>query len=190
MPRWEPDARQRLVRAALELFSEQTYDTTTVAQIADRAGLTRSTFFRYFPDKRDILTAGQETLARLFAEGIASAPAEATPLTAVAQALAKAAGVMTEFNREIGTRMQAVLASSAELRERDQLKHVGLAAVMADALVARGVARPVAALAGEMGLIAFRDAFAQWVNDDGAAPLAELLNGAMAKLRDARDQLG
>ena len=63
MARWEPDARERLVRAALDLFAEQGYDDTTVVQIAERAGLTKSTFFRYFPDKREVLAAGQDTLA-------------------------------------------------------------------------------------------------------------------------------
>lgn len=62
MARWEPDARERLVRAALDLFAEQGYDNATVTQIAERAGLTKSTFFRYFPDKRDVLAAGQDTL--------------------------------------------------------------------------------------------------------------------------------
>jgi len=63
MPRWEPDARERLGMAALQLFSEQGYDETTVAVIADRAGLTKSTFHRHFLDKRDVLAAGQETLS-------------------------------------------------------------------------------------------------------------------------------
>jgi AcrR family transcriptional regulator len=84
MPRWEPDARERLVSAALQLFSQQGFDDTTVAEIADRAGLAKSTFFRYFPDKRDVLTAGQETLSGLFADGICQAPAGTTPLAAVA----------------------------------------------------------------------------------------------------------
>ena len=53
---------------------EHGYDATTVAQIAQRAGVTKSTFFRYFPDKRDVLEAGQETLSQLLAEGIAKAP--------------------------------------------------------------------------------------------------------------------
>ncbi len=74
MPRWEPDGRERLVLAALQLFSERGYDETTVAEIAERAGLTKSTFFRHFPDKRDVLSAGQETLSRLLVEGIDSAP--------------------------------------------------------------------------------------------------------------------
>jgi len=69
MGRWEPGARDRLVVAAVDLFTEQGYDATTVTQIAGRAGVTRSTFFRHFPDKREVLVAGQETLGRLLAEG-------------------------------------------------------------------------------------------------------------------------
>ena len=78
MVRWEPGARERLVLAAVDLFTEQGYDDTTVAQIAERAGVTRSTFFRHFSDKRELLVAGQETLSQLLAEGIADAPAGST----------------------------------------------------------------------------------------------------------------
>lgn len=53
MARWEPNARERLVRAAVELFAEQGYEATTVNEIAERAGgLTKTTFFRHFTDKR------------------------------------------------------------------------------------------------------------------------------------------
>ncbi len=190
MPRWEPNARERLVMAALRLFSEQTYDTTTVAEIADRAGLTRSTFFRHFSDKREILAAGQETLSRLLAEGIAAAPAEATPLTAVAHGLDAAATAMTPFNRELGPRLAAIIATSTELQERDQLKHVGLAASMAGALRARGATEPVAALAGEVGMLAFKEAYADWVRADNQQDLAELLRAAMSRLREAVAELG
>ncbi|ROQ36504.1 TetR family transcriptional regulator [Frondihabitans sp. PhB188] len=190
MPRWEPDARERFVTAALELFTDQGYDETTVAQIADRAGLTRSTFFRHFSDKREVLAAGQATLSRLFAEGIASAPAEATPLEAVASGLATAAASMTPFNRELGPRLEAVIATSAELRDRALLKQVGMAAAMADALRARGVVDPVAATAAELGVLAFHDAFSEWIADADAPPLADLLQTALGRLRAAVAQLG
>ena len=144
MPRWEPDARERFVSAALHLFAENGYDETTVAQIAERAGLTRSTFFRHFSDKREVLAAGQETLSALFAEGIANAPDGATPLTAVGAGLANAAHAMTPFNRELGPRLEAVIATSTELQERAVLKRVGMAAAMADALRARGVPQELA----------------------------------------------
>jgi AcrR family transcriptional regulator len=190
MPRWEPNARERLVTAALQLFSEQTYDKTTVGEIADRAGLTRSTFFRHFADKREILAAGQETLSRLLAEGIAAAPAQATPLDAVGHGLTAAAAAMTPFNRELAPRLAEVIASSTELQERDQLKHVGLAASMAQALRARGTPSPVAALAGEVGMLAFKEAFAQWVRPDSSEDLADLLRAALSRLRDTLSDLG
>lgn len=190
MPRWEPDARERLVTAALQLFSEQTYDKTTVGEIAERAGLNRSTFFRYFPDKREVLAAGQDVLSRLFTEGIAAAPEGAAPLAAVASGLAAAATAMTPFNRELAPRLQAVVASSAELQERDQLKHVGLAAAMADALHARGVPSPVAVVAAEVGMAAFKEGFAEWVRVDNQQDLAELLQTALSRLRAAIAELG
>ena len=190
MPRWEPDARERLVAAALHLFSEQDYDKTTVGEIAARAGLTKSTFFRHFPDKRDVLAAGQETLSRLFVEGIAAAPADATPLTAVAAGLERAAGVMTPFNRQLGPRLRATIATSTELQERDALKQVGLAAAMAGALRARGVPDLVATLAAELGVLAFKEAYAAWVAADNQQELGELVRTALDQLRAAVTELG
>lgn len=190
MPRWEPDARQRLVAAALHLFSDQGFDDTTVAEIADRAGLTKSTFFRYFPDKRDVLTAGQETLSRLFVEGIAQAPVDATPLTAVAAGLERAAGAMGPFNREIAPHLQAAIAASAELQERAALKQVGLASAMAGALRARGVSDSVASVAAELGVLAFRDAHATWVETDNAQEFSELARAALERLRTTVTELG
>ncbi|MER5880125.1 TetR/AcrR family transcriptional regulator [Streptomyces sp. NPDC060235] len=190
MPRWEPDARERFVTAALQLFSEQGYDNTTVVEIAQRAGLTKSTFHRHFPDKRDVLAAGQETLSRLLAEGIAAAPPQATPLSAVASGLERAAGAMTSFNRELAPRLHAVIATSAELQERDQLKQVGVAAAMADALRARGVPDLVAALGAEVGMLAFKEAFAAWVVPDNEQGLGELSRAALDRLRAAFAELG
>jgi AcrR family transcriptional regulator len=190
MPRWEPDARERLVSAALHLFSEQGFDDTTVAEISDRAGLAKSTFFRYFPDKRDVLTAGQASLSRLFAEGISSAPAAATPLTAVASGLERAAEAMGPFNRELAPRLQAVIATSTELQERSALKQVGLAAAMAGALRARGVPGSAASLAAELGVLAFKEAYTTWLTPDNHQELGELARKALDGLRTTLTELG
>jgi AcrR family transcriptional regulator len=119
MARWQPGARERLVVAAVDLFTEQGYDATTVAQIAERAGLTNSTFFRYFADKRELLVAGQDTLSTLLAEGISQAPENATPLEAVAAGIQRASGEMGPTNRELRPRLKAAVAASTELQERD-----------------------------------------------------------------------
>jgi AcrR family transcriptional regulator len=192
MSRWQPGVRERLVLAAVDLFTEQGYDTTTVAQIAERAGVTRSTFFRHFADKREVLVAGQETLSRLLAEGIAEAPASASPLEAVAAGLERASGEMGPVNRELGPRLKAAVAASTELQERDALKSVGMASAMTAALVARGVPEPTAHLAGELGVLAFKRGYAQWSEgdrDDGKG-LAHYALAALDDLRTATASLG
>jgi AcrR family transcriptional regulator len=185
MPRWKPGARERLVVAAVDLFTDQGYDQTTVAQIAERAGVTRSTFFRHFADKREVLVAGQDTLSRLLAEGIAEAPVTAGPLEAVANGLERASTAMGPASRELGPRLKAAVAASAELQERDALKNVSLAAAMTTALLARGVAGPVAQLASEMGVLALKQGYATWTESDQNAA-DELAPHTLAALRDLR----
>ena len=73
MARWQPNPSERLVLAALDLFEQRGYEKTTVIEIAERAGLTKSTFFRHFADKREVLFGG-DTMAGLLAEGIETAP--------------------------------------------------------------------------------------------------------------------
>lgn len=192
MARWEPGARERLVVAAVDLFAEQGYDATTVAQIAERAGVTKSTFFRYFPDKRELLAAGQQTLSQLLAAGIAEAPAGAGPLEAVAVGLERASEAMRPFNRELGPRIKAAIAASSELQERAALKSVGLAAAMTAALIARGVPESTAQLAGEIGVLAFKRGYAEWSGSDreDAGTLAQYTRAALKELRAASASLG
>src|SRR5579875_2390415 len=85
--RWEPDPAGRLRDAATSLFLENGYEQTTVAEIAQRAGLTARTFFRYFADKREVLFAGSEALQEHLVAAVRAAPESATPMEAVAAAL-------------------------------------------------------------------------------------------------------
>lgn len=184
MGRWEPGARERLVVAAVDLFTEKGYDATTVAEIASRAGVTRSTFFRHFPDKRELLVAGQETLSKLLASGIADADSRATPLEAVAAGLRRASDEIGPVNREIGPRLKAAVAASTELQERDALKTVGLAAAMTAALITRGVPESSAQLAGELGVIAFKRGYARWLESEDDDRLAAHAVAALDEIRN------
>ena len=189
MSRWEPDARERLVRAALDLFDEQGYSATTVTQIAERAGLTKSTFFRHFPDKREVLFAGQDTLCRLLEKGIAASPASATPLEAVAGALDAVAGAFTPERRDLGPKMHAAIMASSELQEREALKRVGLATAITSALKERGVLEPTASLAAELGVLALSTASASWSNPTNRMDLATLAHHALRELHTASTAL-
>jgi AcrR family transcriptional regulator len=183
--RWQPNARERLVRAGLELFLERGYDSVTVAEIAERAGLTKRTFFRHLADKREVLFLGEDVLSRLMADAIADAPESATPMAAIAAALEAAATAFPSERRDIALQRQTVIASNSNLQERESLKRATLTAAMAEALRHRGVAEPTATLAGEVGSLAFRGAFSRWADPACKKQFAELAREALEELRTA-----
>ena len=162
MGRWEPDARGRLERAALELFEQRGYDRVTTAEIAARAGLGERTFFRHFADKREALFAGAAHLQDLLVREVAAAPVDLAPLEAVVGAL-RAAAPLLEANRAFSHPRHRVVAASTELRERELIKLATLSAALAEVLGRRGAGPASARLAAEAGIAVFTVAFERWV---------------------------
>ena len=181
MGRWEPGAGGRLRQAAMELFVEQGYDATTVADIAQRSGVTARTFFRHFADKREVLFDSSGQFEAHVVARLAAAPEDASPLQAVAVALGGVGEVLPERSR--AAYRQQVIASHAELRERELMKMASLAGALAEGLRARGVPGPDAALAAEAGVAVFRVAFQRWVDGTDAVALAQVLDASFAQLR-------
>jgi AcrR family transcriptional regulator len=182
MGRWQPDALGRLQQAALELYAERGFETTAVADIAERAGLTERTFFRYFSDKREVLFSGSEALVELFERAVADAPAELGPMDAVAEALLASAAFF-EGRVEQSRRRQAVIDANPSLRERELIKLALLAATVADALRGRGVGDPAALLAAEAGIAVFKVAFGLWVDASEDRELGAVMREALDQLR-------
>ena len=180
--RWEPNTRERLVRAALDLFAEQGYDATTVSEIAERAGgLSKMTFFRHFPDKREVLFAGQDKMGQLLAGVIAAAPGSATPLQAVAAGLDALAALHTNDQREFAVRLRAVIVGNAELRERAASKRFALTEAVTAALEKRGVPDPAAGLAAELGIRAYYRAYEQWADSPGEQTLTDFARHSLSE---------
>ena len=123
MGRWEPDGHGRLVQAALALYAERGFENTTVAEIAERAGLTERTFFRHFADKREVLFWGAGALQEVLVKGVATAPECLGPLDAVAAGFA-AIDVFTPEFRPFSRLRQSIIAATAELREREVASHL------------------------------------------------------------------
>src|SRR5260370_6222426 len=121
MGRWEPDARGGLAKAAMELYTEQGFEQTTVAEIAARAGLTERTFFRHFADKREVLFYGMDMLRDLLTRAVADAPTSATPMDAVGAAL-EAAGAMLQENPDRVRLRDGIVSANPDLRERELIK--------------------------------------------------------------------
>jgi AcrR family transcriptional regulator len=183
MARWQPDSRGRLAKAALVLYDDQGFENTTVAEIAAAAGVTERTFFRHFPDKREVLFAGGIDLGALAAEGVAAAPAGLAPLDAAMAGLNEFVAVIGE-RHEFAARRRRIIDTNPELRERDLIKNAEMSATLAGALRDYGIDQDSATLAAEAAVGVFRVAWDRWTADPKEqTPLAELVADSLKRLR-------
>ena len=181
MSRWEPNARGRLEQAAAELFADRGYDQTTVADIAERAGLTERTFFRHFSDKREVLFSGQDRFQDVFVSAVTAAPATATPVAAVEAGLL-AAGDLLQGRAELAPQRQTIIDAHPELQERELIKMARLGTAVAAALRDRGVAEPAATLTADTGIAVLRIAFTRWLAEGVARPLPGVMQETLGEL--------
>ena len=190
MARWEPDAYQRLERAALALFMEHGFEATTADQIAKFAGLTKSTFFRHFADKREVLFGGQDMLGNLLRDAIRATPHSATVTDCLAAALESISVAFPPDRHELAARRLAIMAANIQLRERELLKEARLASAVADALRERGVDDTTARLAAQICLLALSTAYANWAASDNRRPFSEIALMALRDLQASATTLG
>jgi AcrR family transcriptional regulator len=190
VPRWEPNPRERLERAAIELFAEQGYDATTVEQIAAGAGLARSTFFRHFGNKREILFGGQDGLASRLADGIEKAPLEQTALEAIETAFTDIAEIwFTPERRDLAPRRISVIESNPDLAERELLKHRGITNAITGALRSRGIEEPFTTVAAELATLAFAQTIAAWAEPDNTEEFPAIARRVLRRLHTAAAEL-
>jgi AcrR family transcriptional regulator len=183
--RWEPDAYGRLREAALSLFVEQGFEKTTVAQIAERAGLNRRTFFHHFTDKREVVFAGQKESDALIAAEIRAQPTPVDPLRAATAGLKRAVAETFEQYREGAVELGRVIAASPELQERELAKRAALAATMAAALRDRGTSEAAATVAGWTAVAVFFVARNQWNQPENRKTLAQLIDETLEEFLGA-----
>ena len=193
MPRNGEPARQRLQQAAIKLFCERGYEQTTTAEIAARAGVTERTFFRHFADKREVLFDGQAKLQEWLTRAIVEAPATHPPLKILYHAF-RSIEQAIEDNRPFSLPRQQVIDRTPALQERELAKVAALSEALALALQQRGVDAPLAVLAAQTGMAAFRYAVASWFTDSTGGLKAHLdrafdkLDGLAASFSSAKAQ--
>jgi AcrR family transcriptional regulator len=183
--RWEPDARGRLLRAALELFAERGYDATTAAQIAERAGLTKTTLFRLFADKREILFQGQPALISVVAAAVEAADEGAEPFAVLRTTVSALCDLHSPDQREIGRSIDLLVASTPELQERTAFKRASITAALEAALAARFGDPHLAGVLADIGMRAYYEGFAAWTR---AGPDARL-EGVVLNELDALERV-
>jgi AcrR family transcriptional regulator len=184
MARWEPGSRNRLEQAAFELYGERGFENTTVAEIAERAGLTERTFFRHYADKREVLFAGSAALQELLVTTVADAGDDVAPIDAVAAAI-EAAGARLDERRERAWERQALIAANPELYERELVKLASIGGALSGALRGRGVEEPAASVTAEAGIAVFRVAVERWADEAGDRSLPQIVRDSFDQLKAA-----
>jgi AcrR family transcriptional regulator len=120
-PRWaimsKPSARDRLAEAAFALFDEHGYEQTTVDDITDRAGLGRTTFFRHYRSKEDVIFPDHDHLLDQIRERLRTS-SHSTALAAVSDAVRL---VILHYLQEgeLARRRYALTSRVPALRDRE-----------------------------------------------------------------------
>lgn len=154
--------REAIIEAALTLFAERGFSAVTVTDIAHRAEVGRSTFFRHFADKQEVLFADDAELLALL---VAASDAAAAPLAPLGASLAAALAVaragllaltcrIAEQSRWLPLRAR-LIDEQPELRARNLVKERGYAAAGIETMVRHGAASDTAALAASLAAACF-----------------------------------
>ncbi len=171
----------------MELYGERGFENTTVAEIAERAGLTERTFFRHFADKREVFFDGEAQLRDLLTGAVAAEAAGTRPLPTLRAAFHQAVPLI-ERNLPVTERRVPVIVATPALQERALAKSAALIAALADALQARGVPEPLAGLCAQVGMDTWAIAIRRW-RTDRSCDLHTHLDRAFTDLRLAANAL-
>jgi AcrR family transcriptional regulator len=179
--------REAIVGAALELFAEHGFDGVTVTDIAARAEVGRSTFFRYFADKQEVLFDDDGEMLHVMVEAMGREAARRAPVgDSLAAALAAAragllalADYLREWSGWLEVRVR-LIESHPDLRARTLMKEQGYVAAGTAELIRHGADPAVAALAGALGQACFGAAQARAL--ERGRPLADAVDEVFRQL--------
>jgi AcrR family transcriptional regulator len=128
------ETRESLTRTALQLFAERGYDETTLAEIAEAAGVSTRTIFAYFPSKEDILFATTQEMCNALSDALSERPAGTDALTALRQFILSSAHEKTELDQKLGQLIARDATLASHKRARISQLQEALSAAIADDL--------------------------------------------------------
>jgi AcrR family transcriptional regulator len=178
--------RDRLARAAFELFAEQGYDSTTIDDITTAAGVARRTFFRHFPSKDDVIFPDHDSVLERV-RWYLGASLKTEPVFAVAEA------TRLIFESFMATPEQTLARyrltrEVAPLRDREVASVARYERVLSDYLRSRLRATPKAALAAHVAAASFVAAHNQvlreWLRSGGTKDPYPALDAALATVSE------
>lgn len=179
-------SRETLAEAACELFLERGYDATSVADITQRAGVSRSSFFNYFTSKSDVLWS--EFDARLVQATAALDALEEGADTAAVRAVLHA--IVQDFAPDplaLALRHRAAMGLDDEIVRETGVRHARLAAAIARSVNVGGVAEIRADILGAAYAAALMSSLRVWAEKGAGSRTPDaVLDEALRSLDDLR----
>ena len=188
MPRWKPNTKDRLIKAALTLYDKQGFSETTIAQIATEAGLTTRTYYRHFNDKREVLFTNSDE-APSSAETVKDS---FTSHVSISELIEKALLLRaSDFEADLKflKARQRVIQSNDELRERELRKRDDFTKNLYASFLDSGLEKVQALIAAKVSVAIFSTALNEWVDQTGSKPLSGYVNESMTAYYSLNDKL-
>jgi AcrR family transcriptional regulator len=163
--------RNALLEAALNLFSANGYDDTTTDQIAESAGVSPRTYFRYFPTKESVLFFGEYDFIDAVSGVYLAQPEETSDFEAMANSFALLAPGLKRIRKRIAQYHEAV-ASSLVLLGRERRNHEANAETVAKVIAQRRhlpTPDDACRLLASVGMLLIERALNQWLATPGRA---------------------
>jgi AcrR family transcriptional regulator len=176
--------RQALVDAALEHFAARGYENTTTEEIAEAAGVSPRTFFRYFPTKESVLFFGEYSFIKSFTGLYLAQPETMTEVHAMCASFVALAPSVGRLRQQIKVYHQAV-ASSPTLLGRERQNHQENRQTVAHAIAQRrGLPDSDASceLLASVGVLLLERAMDRWLSGPARAGIGEALQAEFATL--------
>jgi AcrR family transcriptional regulator len=175
--------RARLEQAALTLFERQGFEQTTVAQIAEAAGVTPMTFFRHYTAKSRVLL--DDPYDPVIAAAVAAQPSALDPLTRVARAIGTAWAQLPAPDEVVVRRKVAIVAQTPSIAGEMVGNNAATEALIVQALVDDGVESLAARAAAAATLAAITVAMLEWAVREDLSMAEALL--AVLQMLERRD---
>jgi AcrR family transcriptional regulator len=176
------ERHDRIRAAALALFLERGFDAVTVEEIADRAVVSPSTLFRYFPTKEDLLVGDDARRLDALRDAFADRPEGEPVLAAMRAALMALADAFQVDGPDMVRRYSVIRETpslTARILEQQSAREDTLAAAIAQRMQPEPTADLRARVLAATGLALLRVAMREWINEDTEGELSELVAEAL-----------
>jgi AcrR family transcriptional regulator len=154
-------ARIRIIEAADALFAERGFDSVSVTDIAERAEVGRTTFFRHFGDKTEVVFAKEQAMFDAITDAASAAWSPTQSVDSLSDAVSALEPLVLQLCEKATADLVAyqrhtlLLAAHEELRARDALKKQQISNELAQVLVAHDVSPATATIAAQLALACY-----------------------------------